>query len=75
MFHFQIFQLEFHHLPQKAILMEFNLVADIEREEIMDYAILSGNKPNDLAIQVHSTLDIQLCCAFQTHWISEYQTI
>ncbi len=47
-------QLEFQHLPQKPIKMEFNLTKDIDREEIMDYAILSGNTPNDLVIQVNN---------------------
>lgn len=45
-------QIEFHHLPQKAMKMEFTIVPDIRKEEIMDYAIVSGDNPNDLTIQV-----------------------
>lgn len=44
-------KMEFHHLPQKPTKMEFTIVPDILREEIMDYAIVSGDNPNDLKMQ------------------------
>ena len=39
--------------------MEFRLVPEIGREEIMDYAIVSGDKPRNLTIQSFVNLNYQ----------------
>ena len=44
-------QLQFHHLPQKSMPLQFTLTEEMSKSEIMDYALVSCDSPDDLKIQ------------------------
>jgi hypothetical protein len=51
--------LEFHHIPVKRTLLEFNLSKDIEDDEILDYCILHGDTMEELTIQSFFNFAVQ----------------
>ncbi len=51
---------QLHHLPNKRTRMEFQLVDDLQSEEIYDYCLLHGNNVMEMTIQSFFNLSMQV---------------